>query len=121
MSASIFRRTHVAEIPPGWAAFLLGAGGIGYGSERTGPEWAGADQRDRRRVPGRRKSGAGDPDSHVAVFLAANGAAVAAGATNVTLGTNGAWSVGLAPNAGATPASTYYTVVYQLQPSEVRT
>jgi hypothetical protein len=54
-------------------------------------------------------------------FVAANGAAVAAGTLNATLGTNGALNVGLAPNAGAAPASTYYTVVYQLQPSEVRT
>jgi hypothetical protein len=54
-------------------------------------------------------------------FVAANGAAVAPGALDVTLGTNGALSVALTPNANATPANTYYTVVYQLQPSEVRT
>jgi hypothetical protein len=40
---------------------------------------------------------------------------------DVTLGTNGALNVALTPNANATPANTYYTVVYQLQPSEVRT
>ncbi len=39
----------------------------------------------------------------------------------MTLGTNGALNVALAPNANATPVNTYYTVVYQLQPSEVRT
>jgi hypothetical protein len=54
-------------------------------------------------------------------FVAANGAAVAPGALDVTLGTNGALNVALTPNANATPANTYYTVVYQLQPSEVRT
>jgi len=54
-------------------------------------------------------------------FVAASGAAVAPGALDVTLGTNGALSVALTPNANATPANTYYTVVYQLQPSEVRT
>lgn len=54
-------------------------------------------------------------------FVTAAGSAVAAGSTNVTLSTNGALSVALAANAGANPPGTYYTVVYQLQPSEVRT
>ena len=36
-------------------------------------------------------------------FATAGGAAVAAGTTNVTLGANGALSVALVPNAGATP------------------
>jgi hypothetical protein len=40
---------------------------------------------------------------------------------NVTLGTNGALNVALMPNVNATPANTYFTVVYQLQPNEVRT
>jgi hypothetical protein len=53
-------------------------------------------------------------------FVAADGLAVAAGALNVTLGTNGALNVALATNAGATPAGVYYTVVYQLGPGEVR-
>ena len=46
---------------------------------------------------------------------------MAAGNTNVTLGTNGALSVALVPNAGATPAGSYYTVIYQLGPGEVKT
>jgi hypothetical protein len=50
-------------------------------------------------------------------FVAADGTAVAPGLLNVTLGTNGALSVALTPNANATPANTYYTVVYQLQPA----
>jgi len=50
-------------------------------------------------------------------FVTASGAAVAGGTTNVTLGTNGALSVALVPNAGATPAGVYYTVVYQLGPA----
>jgi len=54
-------------------------------------------------------------------FVAASGAAVAPGVSDVTLGTNGALSVALAPNANATPANVYYTVVYQLEPGEVRT
>jgi hypothetical protein len=54
-------------------------------------------------------------------FVSASGSAVAAGSLNVTLGSNGALNVALATNAGATPAGVYYTVVYQLQPSEVRT
>jgi hypothetical protein len=54
-------------------------------------------------------------------FETASGTAVAGGSTSVTLGTNGALSVALEPNAGATPAGVYYTVVYQLQPGEVKT
>src|SRR5271169_3181284 len=54
-------------------------------------------------------------------FVAANGTAVAAGALDVTLGTNGALNVALAANAGANPPGVYYTVVYQLGPGEVRT
>jgi hypothetical protein len=54
-------------------------------------------------------------------FIAAGGTPVAAGTTNVTLGTNGALNVALVPNAGASPAGVYYVVVYQLGPGEVRT
>jgi len=50
-------------------------------------------------------------------FVAADGTAVAPGAWDVTLGTNGALNVSLAPNVNATPLNTYYTVVYQLQPA----
>ena len=42
-------------------------------------------------------------------FVAANGAAVAAGVMNVTLGVNGALNVALASNAGANPPGAYYT------------
>jgi len=54
-------------------------------------------------------------------FVTASGQAVAAGVTQVTLGANGALSVALVPNAGATPAGMYYTVVFQLGPDEVET
>ncbi|HTU41087.1 MAG TPA: hypothetical protein VMF10_05230, partial [Candidatus Aquilonibacter sp.] len=54
-------------------------------------------------------------------FTTASGTAVAPGELDVTLGTNGALDVELMPNASATPANVYYTVVYQLQPNEVRT
>lgn len=54
-------------------------------------------------------------------FVTASGSAIAAGSTTVTLGSNGALSVALVPNAGATPAGVYYTVVYQLGPGEVKT
>ena len=53
-------------------------------------------------------------------FVTSGGAEVAAGSSNVTLGANGALSVGLVPNAGATPAGVYYSVVYQLGPGEVK-
>ena len=54
-------------------------------------------------------------------FTTASGTAVGSGSTNVKLGANGALSVGLVPNAGATPAGVYYSVIYQLGPGEVRT
>ncbi len=54
-------------------------------------------------------------------FVAAGGTGVAAGSLDVALGTNGSLNVALMPNAAVTPAGVYYTVVYQLQPSEVRT
>jgi len=47
-------------------------------------------------------------------FSTSDGKPVASGTKNVTLGAQGALSVSLAPKAGATPAATYYTVVYQL-------
>jgi hypothetical protein len=54
-------------------------------------------------------------------FVTASGTGIAPGSLDVTLGVNGALNVALAANVGATPANVYYTVVYQLQPSEVRT
>jgi hypothetical protein len=49
------------------------------------------------------------------------GGPVAAGNTSATLGPGGALSVGLVPNANATPANTVYTVVYQLNDGTVKT
>ena len=54
-------------------------------------------------------------------FVTASGAAVAGGSKNVTLGANGALSVALVPNVGATPAGAYYTVVYQIGSGQVKT
>jgi trimeric autotransporter adhesin len=54
-------------------------------------------------------------------FTTAGGQAVAAGNTNTTLGTGGALSVALVSNANATPVSTLYTVVYQLDDGTVKT
>jgi hypothetical protein len=47
-------------------------------------------------------------------FTTSAGQPVAAGSTTVTLGAQGQLSVSLAANAGASPAGSYYTVVYQL-------
>ena len=46
---------------------------------------------------------------------------MAPGTTNAQLGADGALSVELVPNAGATPAGVYYSVVYQLGPGQVKT
>ena len=47
-------------------------------------------------------------------FTTADNKPVAAGSKSVVLGTGGTFSVQLAPNAGATPAGTLYTIVFQL-------
>ena len=47
-------------------------------------------------------------------FTTATGAAIPAGNTTVTLATGGTLSVALAPNAGANPMGSYYTIVYHL-------
>jgi hypothetical protein len=47
-------------------------------------------------------------------FITANGEAVAAGTKSVTLGSQGELTVDLVPNTSATPAGTFYTVVFQL-------
>ena len=54
-------------------------------------------------------------------FVTGGGTAVAAGTTNVALGTKGSLSVALVPNAGASPAGVYYSVVYQVGPGQVKT
>jgi hypothetical protein len=54
-------------------------------------------------------------------FVSASGATVAAGNNHVTLGTNGSFTAQLAPNAGANPAGTVYTVTYQLTDGTVKT
>ena len=52
-------------------------------------------------------------------FVTAAGASVPAGTTSVTIGANGALSVSLVSNAGATPLGSYYTVVYHLSDGSV--
>ncbi len=52
-------------------------------------------------------------------FSTAKGQAVAAGSLQVLVGSDGFASVGLAPNAGASPAGSYYTVVYHLNDGTV--
>ncbi|GAC1435452.1 MAG: hypothetical protein NVS1B11_29740 [Terriglobales bacterium] len=54
-------------------------------------------------------------------FTTAGGKAIAAGVNSAQLGTGETLSVELAANAGATPAGTVYTVVYQLSDGEVKT
>jgi hypothetical protein len=54
-------------------------------------------------------------------FQTAEGDAVAAGNQSVAIGTGGSFTTQLVPNVGASPAGTYYTVVYQLNDYTVRT
>ena len=54
-------------------------------------------------------------------FTSADGAAVGAGTQSVTLGPGGTLSVNLVPNVGANPASTLYTVVFQLDDGTAKT
>jgi hypothetical protein len=53
-------------------------------------------------------------------FLSAGGDTVAAGNLNVTLGPLGVFVAQLVPNIGASPAGTYYIVVFQLDDGTVR-
>ena len=53
-------------------------------------------------------------------FQTSEGDPVAAGNQSVTIGTGGAFTTQLVPNAGASPAGTLYTVVYQLNDYTVR-
>jgi hypothetical protein len=54
-------------------------------------------------------------------FTTANGQAVAADSTTVTIAPDGFVSVNLAPNLGATPAGLYYTAVYYLSDGTTNT
>lgn len=54
-------------------------------------------------------------------FQTAQGQAVTAGNLAVTIGPLGAFTAQLAPNVGASPAGTYYVVVFQLDDGTVRT
>ncbi len=54
-------------------------------------------------------------------FTTAAGAAVAAGRTTATIGTDGFVSVNLVPNLGSTPAGLYYTAVYNLSDGSTST
>jgi len=54
-------------------------------------------------------------------FQTAEGDAVAAGNLAVTIGPSGAFTAQLVPNVGASPAGTYYVVVFQLDDGTVRT
>ena len=47
-------------------------------------------------------------------FTAASGAVIPAGTTSATIGANGALSIALAPNAGATPVGSAYTATFHL-------
>ena len=54
-------------------------------------------------------------------FTTANGLAVAADSTTVTIAPDGFVSVNLTPNVGATPAGLYYTAVYYLSDGTTNT
>ncbi len=53
-------------------------------------------------------------------FTAADGSAVAAGSTTTTIAPDGSVKMVLAPNAGANPQGTYYTVVYHMSDGTVQ-
>ena len=53
-------------------------------------------------------------------FTAADGSTVAAGNTTVTIAPDGSVSMALAPNVGANPQGTYYTVVYHMNDGTVQ-
>jgi hypothetical protein len=53
-------------------------------------------------------------------FTAADGSTIAAGNTSTTIAPDGSVSMALAPNAGANPQGTYYTVVYHMNDGTVQ-
>ncbi len=53
-------------------------------------------------------------------FTAVDGSAIAAGSTTATIAPDGSVSMTLAPNAGANPQGTYYTVVYHMNDGTVQ-
>jgi hypothetical protein len=68
----------------------------------------------------------GSPASGMALiswpsFQTAEGDALTAGNQSVTIGTGGAFTTQLVPNAGASPVGTLYVVVFQLDDGTVRT
>ena len=68
----------------------------------------------------------GTPASGVAIiawpsFQTAEGDTVTAGNQSVTIAAGGAFTTQLVPNIGATPAGTFYVVVFQLDDGTVRT
>lgn len=52
-------------------------------------------------------------------FSTVNSQAVAAGSTTASIGPDGFISLNLAPNAGASPAGSYYTTIYHLNDGTV--
>lgn len=54
-------------------------------------------------------------------FTTANGQAIAADSTTVTIATDGFVSINLAPNLGATPAGLYYTAVFYMSDGSTST
>ena len=52
-------------------------------------------------------------------FTTSGGESIPTGTTSATIGTGGALSVELVPNAGSTPMGSYYTVVYHLDDGSV--
>jgi len=51
-------------------------------------------------------------------FTTANGSAIAAGNTTITLGIGGSLTVALAPNLGSVPTGNFYTAIYHLNDGE---
>ena len=67
------------------------------------------------------QAGAGTVTVSWPSFTTANGLAVAAGRTAVTIAPDGFLSVNLTPNLGATPAGLYYTAVFQMSDGSANT
>lgn len=109
-------------------AFLWAAGGdygfrlraFGFRCPRS-TKCSGDYYRGGHGVPGRWNHGAGESDHHVAGVCDGERSGGGGGSKNAALGASGALSIALLPNAGATPAGVYYTVVYQIGSGQVKT
>jgi hypothetical protein len=114
MGRSASRRKICRKRTAHWGGFFIGC------SPYAGPD--AVDHYDQRpRVPGGRYAGGRDAADFLADVQHCRGTVSCGGKEECNPWARGALSVSLIPNTGASPAGTFYTVVYQLDDGTVKT